>query len=261
MADSYIFWKGTSQINGEPILLILTGINSPSQNRKTGPMIQSYILREGILPTEYRKQGAEAICGDCPIKSACYVGSYYLNQIYDGTHREVTKFPLTLLKGRVLRLGAYGDPAAVPYEVWKRLIKWTSGWTGYTHQWKYCDSRFKALCLASVENESLMREAWNSGWKTYRIGLESESPTSEEMSCPYYIFRHKPKLQCLQCQLCRGDSLPEKKGIFVTVHGTTASKKNFEKVRNSLASVPHPSENKPIRESKEYVSPFNKSNQ
>jgi hypothetical protein len=235
MTDTFVYWKGQSQINGENILLLLTGISRPSQNRKTGPVIQSYILKEGIKPTEYRHQGAKAICGECPIKDACYVGNYYLNSIYDGSNREVDHFPLALLKGRVLRLGAYGDPAAVPFAVWDRLVKWTAGWTGYTHQWQYCDQNFKKLTMASVETVTQAEQAWSMGWQTYRVGLPSEEPTTDELYCPHYTFEFNPPIKCLQCQLCAGinSDLSPKKGIFVHVHGSHGKKKRYQEIRSN----------------------------
>jgi hypothetical protein len=230
--NNYVFWKGSSEITGESILLILTGISSPSQNRKTGPVIQSYILRDGVKPTEYRRQGAQAICGECPIKEACYVGNHYLNFVYDGTERPVDRFPMALLRGRVLRLGAYGDPAAVPYRVWQKIVRWTSGHVGYTHQWETCDRRFQNLCLASVETLGDMYKAWELGWQTYRVGLPEESPTEHEVYCPHY---EDPRLKCLQCQLCRGDSASKKQGVFVNVHGKSGIKKSYREIRKNLA--------------------------
>jgi len=230
MLDNYVVWKGASQIDGEPILLILTGIKNPSQNRKTGAMIQSYILKEGVLPTEYRKNGSYSICGNCPIKDACYVGNHYLNNIYDGSERDIEKLPLAMLRGKPLRLGAYGDPAAVPVKVWERLLRWaTGGYTGYTHGWRWCDPKLSNYCLASVESEETMQEAWSKGWKTYRVGLPEETPTKNELYCPHYTS--EPTIQCIQCQLCSGLGLDTKKGIFVHVHGRQDKKKAFKKYK------------------------------
>lgn len=239
MSDSFVYWKGKSQLNGEDILLLLTGIKNPSQNKKTGPVIQSYILKDGELPTEYRRKGAFGICGNCPIKDACYVGNYYLNNIYDGSQRDVDHFPLALLKGRVLRLGAYGDPAAVPFSVWNRLVKYTSGFTGYTHQWQYCDQDFRKLTMASVESLDQAKEAWDLGWQTYRVGLPDEEPSEDEIYCPHYTFDFEPKIQCLQCQLCSGTSggVAYKKGIFVNVHGTAHKKKRFKEIKEESHEV------------------------
>jgi len=227
---SYIFWKGNSLLNGETIILALTGVFTPSGNRKTGPMIQSYILKYGIKPTHDRKSGAFAICGNCPLKEACYVGSHYLDTVYDGSYRSVDRLPKAYLRGKPLRLGAYGDPAAIPTDVWKKLLNWTNGFTGYTHQWKSCDIELSNYCLASVESKEEMEEAWALGWKTYRVGLPTESPVENEMFCPHY--NSEPTIQCLQCQLCSGLGLTSKKGIFVYVHGHNGKKKAFQKIKN-----------------------------
>lgn len=39
------------------------------------------------------------------------------------------------LKGRKLRLGAYGDPLALPLGVLEELVGYADGHVGYTHQW------------------------------------------------------------------------------------------------------------------------------
>jgi hypothetical protein len=41
-----------------------------------------------------------------------------------------------IFAGRLVRLGSYGDPAAVPVWVWQAVMKQADGGTGYTHQWK-----------------------------------------------------------------------------------------------------------------------------
>ena len=46
------------------------------------------------------------------------------------------------LAGLIVRLGAYGDPAAVPFHVWDRALINSAGHNGYTHQWRdYPDSQ------------------------------------------------------------------------------------------------------------------------
>ena len=62
-------------LDGAPIVVIAT---TKSSNRKTGDMVQTWILRSDIKPTEASKAGADAsICGDCKhrwsLGGACYV--------------------------------------------------------------------------------------------------------------------------------------------------------------------------------------------
>jgi hypothetical protein len=49
-----------------------------------------------------------------------------------------------------LRIGSYGDPAAVPTWVWKDLASDVKVMTGYTHQWKRFDQALKLLMMASA---------------------------------------------------------------------------------------------------------------
>ena len=49
MKNSYVVWEGASLIDGSPIVLILTGFVSPSLNRKTGKLIQSWILQQEFV--------------------------------------------------------------------------------------------------------------------------------------------------------------------------------------------------------------------
>ena len=64
-----VAWRGPSAIDGTPVMLVLTGLRRPSTNSKTGPMVQSWILREDMHPLEAVKTGADSsICGSCPLR-------------------------------------------------------------------------------------------------------------------------------------------------------------------------------------------------
>jgi len=48
------------------IIVLLSGLKTPSKNVKTGPMLQTIIIRSDIHPTEALKTGQdEAVCGSC----------------------------------------------------------------------------------------------------------------------------------------------------------------------------------------------------
>jgi len=48
------------------IIVLLSGLKTPSRNIKTGPMLQTIIIRSDLHPTEALKTGQdEAICGSC----------------------------------------------------------------------------------------------------------------------------------------------------------------------------------------------------
>ena len=57
MANGYILWEGASLIDGAPIVVIATGFASRSTNRKTGGMVQTYILRRDIDPVSAVQSG------------------------------------------------------------------------------------------------------------------------------------------------------------------------------------------------------------
>jgi len=63
---SGIIYNGPSQIDGKPIVVIATYSN---RNRKTGAVVQTYILRSDINPLEASKNGEDySICGSCPMR-------------------------------------------------------------------------------------------------------------------------------------------------------------------------------------------------
>ena len=68
-------WRGPSPVDGAPIALILTGLSpldsEQSVNRKTGPMVQTYIVRRDMAPVMAMMSGADrSVCGDCPLRPA-----------------------------------------------------------------------------------------------------------------------------------------------------------------------------------------------
>ena len=83
--DGVVFYRGPSMLDGKPIVAIATGLRRGSENtKKTGDMVQTYILREDIAPTDAVHSGEDvSICGDCPLRGsvkdgqnqerACYV--------------------------------------------------------------------------------------------------------------------------------------------------------------------------------------------
>lgn len=137
-ANGYTIYRGPSMIDGSPIVAIATGFVNGSNNVKTGDMIQVWILREDVSPTDAIKSGEDkAICGNCPHRGrllddgtmgarSCYVEvgraplgvwrSYHgLLKGQNGTGIYPMAQDLAALgEGRRIRLGAYGDPAAVP---------------------------------------------------------------------------------------------------------------------------------------------------
>lgn len=235
----FIFYKGPSQIDGSPIMGIAT---LHSKNSKTGDMVQTWILNDnGKSPIENIKTGADfSVCGMCKhrhfLKGACYVLERILQAIFrafrNGTYPDYTLSPNyweTLVEGREIRVGAYGDPFAIPYEVWVRLLKTARKHTGYTHQWQRdgFDSRIGEICMASVDNEQEYTQAKKQGMRTFRV-LSNQEVTLKprEFICPATPEGGDTQT-CQTCCACSGTGAsPNKADVAVVVHG--ALKKRFE---------------------------------
>jgi hypothetical protein len=207
-------WRGPSSWDGSPIVAIAV---FHSANRKTGDMVQTFILRLGMKPTDAIRSGDDAsICGDCskrldPLtkKRECYVNA---GQSVNAVMRayDAGRYPAIdpaaaarLVRGRRVRLGAYGDPAMVPDSVWRSFLSEASGYTGYTHQWRRAP-QYRDLCMASVDNESEARMAWSMGWRTFRVREASDAVLAGEVICPASKEGNN-RTQCERCMLCTGN--------------------------------------------------------
>ncbi len=234
--NSYIAWEGNSLIDGSHIALILTGFVFPSFNKKTGShMIQSWILQQEFVPTHAAKEGFDGgICGNCPMKlsniGSCYVNLLPINNIYrkykSGGYPKLGNNEIEVLKRYryPIRIGSYGDPTAVPLEVWEPIILASGKYTGYTHNWRETNSLWKQYLMASVHSISSAQEAQNQGWRTFRI-IALDAPLSDnEILCRH---TEDDRIKCETCLLCDGSS--SKPNIADKVHGLNWKVSNFIK--------------------------------
>ena len=240
--NGYILYQGPSALDGAPIVVIATGFRDASSNVKTGGMIQTYILLSGVSPVAGVQSGADAsICGDCPHRGyidaatgknagrTCYVnvgqGPGAVFRAYRaGKYPAIPSF--TLFSGRKVRLGTYGDPAAVPAYVWQGIANRAAGWTGYTHQWRNSGA-LKAFCMASVDSPEEQREAVAEGWRTFRVALPGqEERLAKEVLCPASALAGK-RLQCETCMACSGGS--RSGSVMIPAHGGFAVMANIKR--------------------------------
>lgn len=235
----YIIYRGPSLLDGSPIVAV--AITSKSRNDKTGNMVQTYILRDGAMsPTEAVREGYDVgICGDCKHRpstgGACYVVvAQGPMVVWKGV--QSGRYPLddgymaqTAATGRMVRLGTYGDPAAVPSEVWERLLRNAAGRTGYTHQWRNGDvpqaqlDTLRRLVMASVDTPDELEYARQLGWRTFRVRLESEALAQREFVCPASEEAGK-RTTCAQCAACDGIERGMKASPTILAHGGKARK-------------------------------------
>ena len=176
----FVLYDGPSMIDGEPIIAIAT---MKSRNPKTGDMVQVFIMRSDLTPMAASKAGTDfSVCGRCPHRQntggSCYVT---LHQAPRAVYTSFTrgKYPtFDPLKhahhftGREIRLGAYGDPAAVPFEVMRDIARLGSAHTGYTHQAgrSWFDDRYLTLCQVSADSPKQAIKFQALGAKTFRPG-------------------------------------------------------------------------------------------
>ena len=254
-------YKGASTMPGQgrsgaQVMALLT-LNS--ENAKLGREFQTWHLRADMHPTDARRGGAGdgPICGEgkrgCPFRAqagqklgACYPdgrglvslwssykrGNYpdvraMAADIMPGTWPEARKLETALnVLGTLpdgIRLGAYGDPAAMPFEIAEQMTNISLGHTGYTHQAsrKFFDKRFLTLCQVSADTPKQALKFQAMGAKTFRVALEGDALMDNEIEC----LSDSKNINCLDCGLCNGI----KQNIAITVHGTWSS--NFKSAR------------------------------
>ena len=203
MSNGFLLHEDSARV------IIATGFSNPSDNRKTGDMIQIWILVKACDPVEAIRTGLDRlICGNCVHRGdghgadrSCYVnagqaplgiwrawkaGRYPVLQFMDG------------FAGRRVRFGAYGDPTHLPLPLALAIAGVSSGWTGYTHQWRKPSLQpWKTLLMASVDSIAELVIARSLGWSTFRVGSEAQANeslcASEAIGTP-----------CAVCLLCAG---------------------------------------------------------
>ena len=212
-ANGAIIYKGPSQIDGKNIVVIVTGLNSKTANAKTGDMLQTWILLDNVSPMEAVKTGQdESICGGCKHRGRL--------ELIAGKWIWIKKS--TYFVGRKVRLGAYGDPAAVPVSIWQDLTMFADTTTGYTHQWQdKANAALKYLTMASADSITEYKQAIKAGWRTFRVKKPSDHAMKGETVCPNTTVG----LNCADCGACKGlkGSSPLKGNIVIDVHGSGAA--------------------------------------
>ncbi len=220
-------WRGPSRLDGGPIVAIATW--GGSRNPKTGEMVQTWILRADQTPGEARRAGADAaICGDCVHRGGtCYVNvgwgpSRVWHAWKAGRYEQRLTVELAAqLRALPLRLGSYGDPAAVPGRVWRRIRGDRT--TGYTHQWRQPWARkMSTYLMASVESQAEAAEAQARGWRPFLVVPLNRSLPDGYAWCPSDALNPGRKVPCEDCGACsgtRGGSKP----IAIYAHGAGAT--------------------------------------
>ena len=275
-----ILFEGPSEIDGAPIVAILTGLATRSRNTGTGDMLQVYILRSDVPPEAARHVGADvSICGDCAmrgrvvtldvalgiaaalpakarapllkrIKTAqvksqetlnierpCYVivsqGPTAVYKAYKrGLYHHATPAEAAQhVQGRALRIGAYGDSAALPPGIVEPLAAAADTVTNYTHSGCYDMSRAMQLAqftMLSADNLKQAKRYWDTGARTFRVSSDwtlvdgvrrVQDAMPNESQCPKTLSK---RVTCAGCGVCDGLRRGIKRSIVAPSHGNGA---------------------------------------
>ena len=242
---SSVIYRGPSLIDGSPIVVVAVITKSDdAANGKTGAVVQTYILRADMDPRDASKSGADfSICGNCPHrgiatddpkpklakKRTCYVvigqGPLIVYRaMLRGNYPDAFDHDsiAAIGAGQVVRLGTYGDPAAVPSHVWDSLLTNADSHLGYTHQSGFAGADVRNdLCMTSADTEQQARDAWARGERTFRIiASTADMVKGQEALCPA-SKEGGYKTTCNSCKLCGGTSV-NARSIAIVAHGSGA---------------------------------------
>ena len=226
MSNGFIIHEDTQRV------IIATGFNKPSDNRKTGDMIQVWILVKAVDPVTAIRTGLDRlICGNCRhrgheengrfgVERTCYVNE---GQAPLGIWKawKAGRYPvlqyMDSFAGRKVRFGAYGDPTHMPLSLALAIAGVASGHTGYTHQWRKPSLQgWKSILMASVDTVGELVIARSLGWSTFRVTPDTDHHTVESLCASDRAGT--PCADCLACAGVRGGL----RSIHIPVHGKGA---------------------------------------
>lgn len=228
----FILYEGPSLLDGMPIVVIAT---FDSDNSKTGNMVQTWIMRSDLDPVSASRTGADfSVCGDCIHRGTPHNGatgwakkrSCYVNLVFSpngvfkayrkGNYRHADDLA-AVGRGLAVRVGSYGDPAAVPQHVWDELLRDAASWTAYTHNPVNPNpNRY----MTSADTLAQAHSAWERGERTFRVLKDALELEPNEVLCPASEEAGK-RTTCAKCRLCSGASIAAK-NIGIVVHGNGA---------------------------------------
>lgn len=230
-------------LDGAPIVCVAT---LESDNRKTGNMVQTWILLQDRDPIAGNRSGADrSICGDCPSRGVARPGAETGLAAERKCYVDLARAPLAVWnawrkgrypkaeghaaiaavgRGRKVRLGAYGDPAAIPGYVNSSLISEAAGHTAYTHQIDFKGPGAAEVLpgyMISADTLSGAQRAWERNLRTFRVvGSVGELVRGREVLCPASEEAGR-RTVCAKCLLCGGATV-QAKSVAIVAHGAGA---------------------------------------
>lgn len=241
--SGFILWEGPSPVDGKPLVCIATKTVKKG-NKKVGKGAwQTWIIRADIHPVEAMRAGKDrSVCGNCihrptavtpKIKRSCYVALPVISSVYNAykrgrySHIDSYYFGLRYVNDYI-RLGAYGDPAMIPFQVtadvlYPRKMRGLRNWSGYTHQWRelwYNPQYSQVLMLSadSIEQLQHIEQRGHRGFLTLPVGSEVPKNTSICPASKEYQTKVKKSITCGDCQMCNGNST-QARSMTIIAHG------------------------------------------
>lgn len=237
---SAIVYQGPSMFDGAPIVAIVTGLLGDSANDKTGPMAQLWIMRSDMSPLESIDRRLDSsVCASCKhrgfidlpdpteeVKRSCYVNMRTPMSVYHAFARGSYPVldPIVVAQwlhsqGRTIRLGAWGEPTALPLSTVRALITGVTH-TGYTHEWPRTPA-FADTVMASVDSVDEAEAAIAAGWRYFRTRRPGDPLLPGEIACPASEEAGK-RTTCEKCKLCDGKrgETDRRKNVAIYVHGS-----------------------------------------
>ena len=237
ISGAITIWEGPSEFDGTPIKVVMTGYIKDSENEKTGPLVQVFILPSDEKPIDAFKAKKSSVCGDCIYNGGgCYVNWGRLTPTWTASKRKFISLELAswLVTGLRVRLGAAGDPSAVPTYVWETLLKGADSWTGYTHSWKNCDPALRRIVMASCDNDDETKQAISLGWNVFHVHDGKIDDNIDYVRCLSGSpdSNGLPKT-CFSCMMCHGVRSSKARPLVVAekLHGSTATLSQARKAR------------------------------
>jgi len=232
-----VLYEGPTQIPGQRgnVALIVTGIGGKNRtrNRKTGDEPQAWIIPidQGEMNAAVRDGREGSACGECihrpALGGACYVTiawgpqRVWYTYAHDRYSRPSVAAVQEALRGGSIRWGAWGDPAAIPVEVYRPYLDVLDCWQGYTQQWGHLDVNEWGWLMASVNNPEEAAVASAKGWRYFRVRADAHDPLRpEELVCPASA-EAEYRLTCLVCRQCDGLRRKGRKrpSVAIVAHG------------------------------------------
>ena len=251
-----VAYRGPSAMGGHPIMAVVYCLPNGSRNKKTGPMAQVLICPADTVPYVAVKTGEDvSVCGNCPLRPVsgggcyCNLGKFFPKvwEVAKGLPHDLDAACTAIRhSGLPVRVGSWGDPAAVPVEVIRSLVDAArrpdgkSRHTTYTTQWRQRPD-LRDIAMASVYSQVDQREAARAGWRTARVRIAGTPLLHGEIVCAA-TKETGYKTTCSECLMCSGTG---QKGPNVSfkLHGSShkvaAVHRVIERLESGAVSTAH----------------------